>query len=400
MMTTSFLGEGLMQSEPIQVPVIPVSRVLRVHVREGERVTKGQLLAELDTTVAELRIAEAQAVLESAEAAEQRTALGTDYQMSQERPGLSNIRAKAARHEAVVRSKLGKMLDELADDQMVSKAEMLENDIQRVQALARMHEAKLHLKLSEQGREHSLLIASANVKSARIALKHAEQALIEHEVRAPADGIVERCVIHEGEYNQTAGKPAFLLASGLWFEAHFDQTTIGQLHVGDRAMVRCEAFAERELSGRITEKCDIVSYNRGGPETTRPIRPMGTGAPEWPATYVVRIELDDLPPDVVPGLTGFARAKVERRVLAVPRAAVIGATGHRGFVYLPTGDTFAAHDVVVGRTSEGWTEIRSGLQPGDELIVDGHQVLQSGDRIAVVDKSIPAGGSTPQVASK
>ena len=84
--TGVFLGEGLVQSEPIQVPMIAMAGIVKVHVQEGDHVKKGQLLVELDDTRIKLKIEAAAAALETARAEQERVKVGSVNILLDERP--------------------------------------------------------------------------------------------------------------------------------------------------------------------------------------------------------------------------------------------------------------------------------------------------------------------------
>jgi len=264
---------------------------------------------------------------------------------------------------------------------------MYEQQLNAIQIRAEARQAAFLLDVAEKGKVQSLKIAEQAVQEAELALRLRASEREDCQVFSPVDGVVERCLVHAGEYNQAMGRPAFLVAAGTWFEAQFDQTTFGQFRVGDGAEVRLEARPDRVFAGRIELIHPFVSYNLGGPETDRPIRPLGTGAPEWPATYAVRIHLDDpkIAPEVpiVPGLTGFARIMLKSELLAIPRAGVTVISRDEGLVSVVRGDDFEPKSVVLGMTDGDWTAIRSGLAPDDEVIVDGHHALMPGDRVTI-----------------
>lgn len=389
--TGRFLGEGMMRSEPIQVPIIAMSRILSVSAKEGDHVTKGQKLIELDPTRVQIKIDAAQTQLKTAEAEFERTRLGSAYVLEKERPEREAIRLGAAKTEAGIRNELDELYGRLTSEGLMSQEEALLKRIENTKALASFNEAQLSMDVSKGGRVQSLAIAEAAIADAKLSLAYRQNELRDYTVTAPADGIIERCLVHEGEYNQDPGKPAFLLMSGLWFEAYFDQTAIGQFAVGDAAEVHLEAYPDRTFPGKITQIQEMVSYSLGGPETNRPIRPLGTGAPEWPATFAVRIQVDGAV-KIVPGLTGFAKVVVARESNAVPRGAVTSISGGKALVFAVDPnqrENFEPREVTVGRTSGGWTEILSGLDLGVEVITGGQQVLQPGDRIAADRKSLP-----------
>ena len=58
------------------------------------------------------------------------------------------------------------------------------------------------------------------------------------------------------------------------------------------ATVNLEAYAGREFRATVERVIPIVTFNAGGPETKTPVRPLGTGTPEWPATFTVRLHLE------------------------------------------------------------------------------------------------------------
>jgi multidrug efflux pump subunit AcrA (membrane-fusion protein) len=134
-------------------------------------------------------------------------------------------------------------------------------------------------------------------RSPRILLQQQENLLQQrnvefqyYEVRAPADGILESVLVHEGEFNQSTGEFGFIIASGVWFEGHLDQTALGKVNIGDKAQVYLEAIPQSPLEGTVTRLIPIVTYSSSGPETRQPVRVSGTGAPEWPTTFTAIIE--------------------------------------------------------------------------------------------------------------
>lgn len=378
-----FIGEGFVRSEPVTVPIVPMGRITRVLVQVGERVEKGQLIAELDTSKAQIKAEAARTALEIANAELARTKIGSVYVLENERPEEDAIRVHAAQKALLIKEELHAMAEELFKQRVISRDELLRRKMENDEMVAQLRTAELSLKKAQKGRQQSIRIAEASVREAQLALAHREEELEDYKVYATVDGLVERCLIHEGEYNQEPGKPGFLILSKRWFEAHFDQTAIGKINVSDDAQVYLEAFASQPLPGKVTMVHPVVSFSLGGPETTRPLRATGTGAPEWPSTFSVRIEMDQSGPMTTVGLTGFARVTKIREGLAVPLGAVTSRSAGRGLVFVVQEGSFEPREVTLGFASDDWIEIRSGVDPGDEVIVDGHQVLQPDDRIVV-----------------
>ena len=394
------VGEGLIRSEPIVVAIVPMGIIRRLYVRAGDLVEKGQLLAEVDSTKAEIKVNAARAALETAKAELERVRIGSAYVLANERPERDKIRLDTAEREFDIQKKLQEINLRLADKGYALKQDILRQDLLLTQAQSAIREMKFNLGMSRLGVSQSVVIAEAAVRDAELALEHRSFELREYKIFCIAAGRVERCLVHEGEYNQDPGKPGFLIASGSWFEANFDQSVYRRIRVDDRAEVRLEAAPDRALPGKVTLINPFVSYDLGGPETLRPVRPMGTGSPEWPATFAVRIQVQ-APPEVpvLPGMTGFASVKAESEVTCLPREATFALTAGKGMVYLVEGSKFRPHEVTLGVIDGDFIEVRDGLGLGDLVIADGHQVLQPGDQIRVIPTPGTKSDALPGVAS-
>ncbi len=346
-------------------------------------------MLQLETDHAKLRVAAARVVLEIAQAEFERTKIGSSYLLEKERPKKDAIRLESFKEQFKIRNELKKIHEKLAKDRVVSKEEILNQRLQSIEMTAQYREAEVALEQSEKGRAQSLRIAAATIREAELALEQRLLELQEHRIVAPVDGTIERRLVQEGEYNQTPGKPAFLLATGKWFEAYFDQSVIGKIPLGVGAQISLEAFAGSRLNGTVSKVHPFVSFSSAGPESTRPIRPSGTGAPEWPSTFSIQVELEDTDLPVVTGLSGLARITREQDVLAIPSDAIHSKSASRGVVLVPDGDGFRRHHVVLGASADGWTAVREGLTETDEIIAAGHLDLRPGDKIQVECEQAP-----------
>ena len=382
-----FIGEGLVQSEPIQVPMIGMARILKVHATEGQRVRKGEVIVELDASRVRLKIESAKVALQTARAELDRVRLGTVNVLQEERSDILAMRAEAAMESASVADQLLQIATELAQSGSISKMELAEAKLGSIRAKLLEKERKLAAEMATGGRENSLEIGESAIRESEMTLAHRLSELDDYTSLAPADGIVERVLVHDGEYNQDPGRPAVLLASGLWFECYLDQTALSRVQIGDDVEVRFSAYQDSLFQGKIERVRPLVNFALGGPETNRPIRPLGTGAPEWPATFAVRILLKENGALIVPGLTGYATVIQKRTTLSVPRGTVMGVSGHRGIVFViePDGKSFKPRNVVTGLSDNHYVEITEGLKQAEIVIADGYQILKPGDRIAIKD---------------
>ena len=380
-----FIGEGLTQSEPVQVPMIAMAAIRNVNVVEGQRVRAGDVIVELDRSKIELKIASAKSALETALAELERVKLGTINVLQQERPDMQELRAKSAAAKQEIANQLLEMYDKLRKANIVTEQDLLNTRLNAINSEYIEKETSLAAEMARNGRQSSIRIAESAIEEARLVVKFRENEYEDYVSRSPTDGIVERVLVHTGEYNQDPGRPAVLIASGLWFECYLDQTALGRVHVWDEVEVRLAAYQDHLVHGSITSVRPLVNFSLGGPETNRPIRPLGTGSPEWPSTFSVRIQVDPEDYLIVPGLTGYATVLQRRTVLTLPQGTVSAVSGNRGIVYVVGGDgqSFEPRNVVTGITDGRWVEVREGLEEGEVVISDGYQVLQPKDRIAI-----------------
>jgi len=377
------LGEGLMRTEPFVVPVVPMGRIESVFVAVGDRVKQGQLIAKVDSAKAAIKVEAARAAMQTAKAELARVQIGSAYVLDKERPERDKIRLDAAEREAEVRAELVDMFQGLSEKKAASRFDYLQQKIAQIELEAKLNEARFNLGMSTRGVHESEAIAASAIREAELAIEHRLLELRDHDVHAIADGVIERCLVREGEYNQDPGKPGFLITGGSWFEANFDQTSFGDFAAGHRALVRLEARPGEALAGTVEYIEPFVKYDLGGPESTRPIRPLGTGAPEWPATFAVRVRLEQENPHVLPGMTGFCIVESTSEAACLPRTAVASVTAVRGIVYIVRDGGFEPREVELGTIDGDWIQIRGGLAEDETVIKDGWQVLEPGDRITI-----------------
>ncbi len=382
------LGEGLVQSEPVLVPLVPTARISRVLVHEGDRVRKGQLLAELDSGLAELRILEARTAIEVAKVLVERTKLGSVSVMPQERPELDEVRLAVAQKEAALAKDLVGVYERLTQQGAEPLELLLKQKLELAKSLGDVETARVELSMSRPGKPLSIRSAQLEVERGELKLRRLQRELKDYKIYALDDGVIDQVLIHEGELKQGNGTPAFTLSVGRWFNAYLDQTAIGRFDEGTPVNVRLEAFPGRVFRGHVAKIKPIVNYSQGGPEAIHPIRPLGTGSPEWPATFEARVVLEGDLKNVVPGLTGFAEVRLERRALAVPSGALTSVSGGKAIAYVAEGDQFRPQAVTTGISASGWTEVLAGLDPGAEVIFSGHAVLQPGDRIVATERNV------------
>jgi multidrug efflux pump subunit AcrA (membrane-fusion protein) len=266
-----------------------------------------------------------------------------------------------------------------------SLLELVNAEKELASAQTNYNEAQVNAGMSSKGLPQSKEIAQNAVNDAENLLQQQEEALKYYKITAPAGGVIDRVLIRDGEYNQKAGNTGFIIGSGMWFEADLDQRAIALVHEGMEATVNLEAYAGRSLRATVERVIPIVTFNGGGPETTIPVRPLGTGSPEWPATFKVRLRVQADGVKLSPGMTGVARLICHhRKALAVPREAVSSLSAGKGVVRaVDVSGHHASILVSLGEADDRFVEITGGLDSSAWVLTRNPRFLRDDDKIRI-----------------
>lgn len=301
----------------------------RVLVDFNSMVKAGQILAELDTQQLDARVASADASLAVAKAS-----------LSQAEATVVETSAKIARSR------------ELAARNLASQQTLETDDAAARRAVAAVESAK------------------AQVTSAQAQLKDAQTARSKAAIRSPIDGMVIAREIDPGQtVAATFQTPVlFKVAEDLRrMELHLDidESDIGQVHAGQHAQFRVDAYPGRSFEAEITS----VRFN---PRTVNNV-----------VTYETVLSVSNPELLLRPGMTATADILIAQKndVLLVPNRALRflppdeaqqATSAHAPRVWVESGGGNPSPiAVTTGLTNGEATEITSGpLAPGARVIVD------------------------------
>jgi membrane fusion protein, copper/silver efflux system len=179
-------------------------------------------------------------------------------------------------------------------------------------------------------------------------------------VPAPIGGVVAELGAREG-MTVAAGTPLFRIngLATVWVNAEVPESLAAQVRPGSTVEARAPALAGTLFKGKVTAILPEVN------PATR--------------TLKVRVELANPSGSLVPGMFATVIFKPVSRVesLQVPSEAVI-TTGKRNVVIVAQGEgKFAPVDVEIGMEANGQTEIRKGLDAGQQVVVSGQFLIDS-----------------------
>jgi len=380
-------------------------KVLKLLVREGDMVTKNQVLVEIDPTQLQTTVENREASLASAQS-----------QLSQMMLQIDNAKLSLKLAQDALKRAEAQMPSGLISREQYERAQ---NDV-KVQTA--------NVKISEQSvktQEERIKQEEANLASAKIDFTKVQ-------VYSPIAGIVTQRLIEEGEmarYSALSGGTDLLAIadmSGVEAEIEVDETDIPYVRLGQVTKVSIDAIPGREFAGTVTQVGNS---------------PIATGAAAAgrATNFKVKVTIEGTVPNVRPGFTctSVITTATRTQVLAVPiqsmtvRELIVDAAGNivptpkpapgaPGTspaipVALPSpkpGETrkeiegvFLVKDghavftpVKVGIAGEKYFEALSGIKAGDEVITGpptAARTLKEGDEVKVDATAGPAISPAP-----
>jgi HlyD family secretion protein len=237
---------------PIELALASIGDLKAVYVAAGDKIHRGQLLAELDNADQQARTEEAAAGVALRQAQLDKLLNGARPEEKQEAAArLDEAQASLAyaRHEFDRQMPLAQT--GAASRQSLDQTQ---STLQTAQAKQAAVAAALAL-LDAPPRVEDVAIARANLALARADLAEQQALLEKTRLRSPIDGIVLRRYLRGGEaVGVTPPTPILEVGdtSRLRIRAEVDQTDIGRVAVGDRAWVTADAYPGRRFAGVVT----------------------------------------------------------------------------------------------------------------------------------------------------
>ena len=203
---------------------------------------------------------------------------------------------------------------------------------------------------------------SLQLQQAELALKNAKEDLMKTEILAPFDGTVVDVGVKQNDqlssFDYASVTAVHLVdTSTVKMEGVVDEIDIYQVKLGQEAVITVDALPDEEFSGKVT----FIS----------PFGTEETGVVE----FAVTISLEPAEVDLRGGLTATADIVVvkHQNVLLIPNRAVKGLVGDYWVevVIDEATEEVEKRQVVLGAESGQFSEVISGLEEGEKVVVGG-----------------------------
>jgi RND family efflux transporter MFP subunit len=324
-------------------------RVSSIAVDLGSVVRRGQVVAQVEQTDYRLRVQTAEAALQQARARLGLQPQGSDDRFNPEETGTVR-QARAVLEEA--RQNRARVVA-LVESGVVPRAEYESADAAFKVAQGRYQDAV------EEIRNRQALLSQR-----RTEVSLARQALADTVVVAPFDGLVQEKHASVGEYLGAAAPVVTVVrVNPLRFRGEVPERDAATVRAGQAVRVTVEG--DRGLyAGRIVRLSPTINQQN--------------------RVLVVEAEIAN-PGGLRPG--GFARAEIVTdsgdMAVTVPANAVVTFAGIEKVITVENGKA-REKPITTGRRAETWTEVLSGVNVGEAIVLDPGN-LQSGQAVNVVE---------------
>ena len=371
-------------------------KIVKLYVKEGERVKKGQLLAQIENVQSAADVAATQASLGAAQ---------TDFVAAEAafKTSVADLnRAKADRDRA--RLDYDRAVS-LFQAQLIPKSEfdMRKSTWEMADASVAQTEARIAQAKAQQDS------AGRRIAQNKANLTRASDVLSKTIYAAPFDGIVTNLPVREGEtvvigIQNSPGSTLMTIAdmSVITSEVKVDETDIVNVKLGQPAEVTIDAIPRKSFSGVVTEIGDNAIVRSTGVATSQQ-----TSTTQEAKDFKVVVTLQNPPDNLRPGLSSTAKITTATRqnAVAIPLQALTARkkselradnSAKNGGVQAaaPEADKKANDTEVQGvfvirggkavfvpvETGIAGTtdiEVLKGLQPGDEIVTGSYKVLRT-----------------------
>jgi multidrug efflux pump subunit AcrA (membrane-fusion protein) len=339
------------------------STVKKFHVQRGTRVTKGQLMAELENADLAAAAVSSKGDYDNVEAQYVMT-VGSGLPQQLQKAELDAASAKAAFDAA---QRIYESRKTLLQQGAIPRRDFESAEVALTQARSQNEQAQKQLAdLQRLGKEQLLKSALGSKESAEGKYRAAAAQFGYSLIKSPIDGVVTDRPLYEGDL-ATANQPILTVMnlSRLIGKMHIPQAEAVTLRVGNPAELKVTGLDE-PVKAVVT----LVS----------PALDPGS------TTIEVWVEARKPNPAVKPGMTVQVAivAKTAKDATVVPVSAVFKADDGSNYVLLAGSDEKAHQKkIVVGIRSTEDAQVLSGINAGDPVITSGGYGIPDGTKIKI-----------------
>ena len=247
--------------------------VVKLLVRDNQRVKQGDLLVEIDARDSEAQRDQAKAQLGLAQAqlhqAQAQLALSrVQYPAQRDQALADQAKAQANLLNAQADYRRQRGVDPRATSQrnIDTAAAQLRSAEAQLQSAKAQVEVASQVKLQIRQQETNVEAREQQVEQAQAQLNTAELNLSYTQVRAPYDGFVTKRNVQLGTLVQAGSALFSLVSPEIWINANFKESQLARMKPGNKVEIRVDAWPDMKLEGHV----DSIQMGSGSRFSTFP----------------------------------------------------------------------------------------------------------------------------------
>ncbi len=357
----------LQPAKQIRITADVSGEVIKLPVREGQKVSKGELLALINPDTYEATVEQATASLNNAKA----NLANAKAQLNQAKARLENARTRFERNK------------KLYEKDAIAKAEFqqIKSDYQS---------QKQQVKAAKQ----TVNASRYNVESSEASLQEAKDNLQKTKIYAPINGTVSKLSVEAGERvvgtRQMEGTELMRVADMnlMQMNVEVNENDIIAIREGDTAEIEVDAFVNQTFKGVVSQVASSSAKSTASSTAGNSAGQVTNFEVELNilrSSYRSLIDSNrQIPTPLRPGMSGMARIRTDRvsEALAVPILAVttrqkMETRGERleEVVFKLQGKRAIRQPVTTGIQDNYQIQVLSGLEVGDTVISGSYSVV-------------------------
>jgi RND family efflux transporter MFP subunit len=299
-------------------------RLIRSELDPGTQVRQGEILAQIDPGDLKLEV---ERIESEYEAAKQRIAIGSQIALD-----LANAQDTLENFERLTKS------GNYPEAELVKQRRSVE------QIRLRYEQEQLNNRQSIDNYENTLKVKKRQLEKMTIT--------------APFDGVISEVMARPGDLIGGNTIIAHLISLSRTVESKISEEDFADIRIGQKASVRFLTYGEKTYGAKVVKILPTAD-----PATQR---------------YIVHLQVDIPPDQLVPGITGEVVIDVgeHENTLIVPRRAVAGNS-----LYAVNNGRIELRKVKLGYVSLNEVEILSGVKEGEPVIVEQLDRFQPGNHV-------------------
>jgi RND family efflux transporter MFP subunit len=346
-----------------------------IRVERGDFVKAGQLLVEIEPTEMEHAMDQARALLQSALAGLQ----VARSNLESARANLLSQDANLVKAQAVLGndSRQADRMTELFQKGLVSAQDRdnARTTFEASQALLRAQQAQVQAaRVQIETAESQVKLAETQIEQQRAGVRMAQMRVDDTRIVAPFAGYISQKALDVGAAVSSQAATTSNASVAILILQDINPVKI-QMEIPEREVARVKPGATIRLSA------DAYPDRRFGGTVRQIVHALD------PRTRTMGVEVEIPNPDrlLKPGM--YARVQlvveVERGALLVPLEALVGSESRPAVLVVRDGKVVTA-PVVLGASEGSLVQIRKGLGPEDQLIVQGKELVREGQPVRAV----------------